>query len=349
MKKLLTLSRALFLGFVRDRGSLFFAIFFPLMFLVLFGGVFNFGSSKVAVVEVGEVPILSAQVEKQYHDALTLKHYTDLGKALDAVRKGDYVAAVEQRGGTIVAHYTKTDAVRAGTAQGILGSIVGEQNQRATGSPPKYQLTFSAVEDKSLKQIQYVLPGLLGWAVATSGTFGAAMSLVLWRRSKLLRRLQLAPVPTGIVVTARVLVSLGIALIQTAIFIGLGKLAFGLKLTADWWMAIPIVVAATLAFLSIGLLAGAIAKTEEATVALVNVIVLPMAFLSGSFIPLDSAPSWIRTISTVLPLTHANNGMLDTMVRGESWTVGLPQIGILLGFAVVITAIATRFFQWDAN
>ena len=79
-------------------------------------------------------------------------------------------------------HYTKTDAVQAGTVQGILGAMIGQQNQAVSGSPPRYRLSFQPVEDTSLKQIQYVLPGLLGWAVATTGTFGAAMSLVVWRR-----------------------------------------------------------------------------------------------------------------------------------------------------------------------
>ena len=35
------LSRAILLGFLRDKSSVFFAIIFPLMFLVLFGGVFS--------------------------------------------------------------------------------------------------------------------------------------------------------------------------------------------------------------------------------------------------------------------------------------------------------------------
>jgi ABC-2 type transport system permease protein len=349
VSKLLVLSVALWRGFVRDRASLFFSLVFPLMFLVLFGGVFNFGTSRTSVIEVGRVSAMSAQVRHEYATVLKVKHYDSRTKALAAVRNGDYVAAIDQHGNDVVAHFTRTDAVQAGTVQGILSAMIGQQNQSASGSPPRYRLSFRPVEDKSLKQIQYVLPGLLGWAVATSGTFGAAMSLVVWRRSRLLRRLQLAPIPTSAIVSARVLVSIGIALVQAAIFIGLGKVAFGLRLTHDWWMAVPIVVCATLAFLSIGLVAGAVSKTEEAAAALVNLVVLPMAFLSGSFVPLQAAPTWIRTVSHVLPLTHANNAMLDTMVRGRTWTAALPDIAVLLGFAVVFTVVATRFFNWKTD
>ena len=159
-------------------------------------------------------------------------------------------------------------------------------------------------------------PGLLGWAVAMSAAFGAAATLQGWRNSKLLRRLQLSPVSARTVVSARVVVTVLIALVQMAIFVGLGMAAFGLQLTGSWWMSIPLLVAGTLAFMSLGLLAGALAKTQEGAVNLANFLVLPMAFLSGSFFPLDGAPHWLQTVSLLLPLRHLNDAMLDVMVRG---------------------------------
>jgi ABC-2 type transport system permease protein len=132
------------------------------------------------------------------------------------------------------------------------------------------------------------------------------------------------------------------------IFVAVARLPFfGLKLTHDGWMVLPLIIAGTLAFLSIGLLAGAWAKSQEGASAIVNIVVLPMAFLSGSFFPLDSAPAWLRGVSQVLPLKHLNTAMLDVMVRGKGPAAVLPEMAILLGFAVVVTAIASRLFTWD--
>ena len=51
-----SLSVAILRGFIRDKASVFFAIVFPLMFLVLFGGLFGDQSqSKVDLVQVGDV------------------------------------------------------------------------------------------------------------------------------------------------------------------------------------------------------------------------------------------------------------------------------------------------------
>ncbi|GIJ50192.1 hypothetical protein Val02_70780 [Virgisporangium aliadipatigenens] len=346
------MSRAMLLGFLRDRVTLFFTIVFPLMFLVLFGGLFkDAGVSQTEILQIGNVPVIDqmpADARTELDKVLKVERRDDRQAALQAVRDGDYAAAVEQDGGRVIVHYSAADQVRSGTVRSILNLLVQDANQAASGVPPRFNLELSQVEDESLEAIQFVTPGLLGWAIATGATFGASLTLVSWRRKRILRRLRLSPARVPAIVLARVLVSVLIALGQTAIFLGVASLPyFGLRLSGYWWMAVPLVVCATLAFMSIGLLAGAWAKTEESASAIVNLIVLPMAFLSGSFIPADNLPGWIRTVSNVFPLKHLNDAMLDVMVRGQPPTAVLPQVGILIGFAVVVAALAMWLFRWD--
>jgi ABC-2 type transport system permease protein len=347
------IATAIVKGFVRDKMSMFFAVVFPLMFLVLFGGVFNYSQSpRIELVEVGRVPLveqLSPGARQAFDKTFEVTHDDDLAAAVRTVRKGDADVAVEMRGDTLVAHYTQTDQTKAAFTQGTLNAFVDGANQEASGQPPRYALRTERVEDKSLKTIQFVTPGLLGWAVAMSAAFGAAATLQGWRNSKLLRRLQLSPVPASSVVAARVVVTVLIALVQMAIFVGLGMAAFGLRLTGSWWMSVPLLVAGTLAFMSLGLLAGALAKTQEGAVNLANFLVLPMAFLSGSFFPLDGSPQWLQVTSQLLPLRHLNDGMLDVMVRGDGPGAALLPIAILLGFATVVTLVAVRLFRWEGD
>jgi ABC-2 type transport system permease protein len=122
---------------------------------------------------------------------------------------------------------------------------------------------------------------------------------------------------------------------------------FHLKLSQYWWMSIPLIMVGTLAFMAIGLLAGSRAKSDEAASAISNLITIPMAFLSGSFFPITIAPKWIQILAEVFPLRHLNDGMLDVMVRGKGPVAVLPQIGILLAFTVVISAVAALLFRWE--
>lgn len=352
MTALVSLSRAMFLGFFRDRMTLFWAILFPLMFLVLFGGIFtDQGASKIEVAQVGPVAALdrmSPDAGKALAESVEITKSSDEAQALREVRDGDLAAVVTEDRGTVVVHYSRADQVAAARVYATFQGVVDSANLAVSGTEPTYTLDPRQVEDESLQPIQYVTPGLLGWAIAMSATFGAATNLVAWRKSGLLRRLRLAPISTPSIVLARVGVSLLVALGQTAIFIGLAVSAFGLQLTGAWPLVIPLVLAGTLAFLSIGLLAGSISKTEEGAVGLANFIVLPMAFLSGSFFSLDGAPGWLQAVSRALPLRHLNDAMLDVLVRDQAIEAVVQPILILLGFAAVCSLVASRLFRWDA-
>lgn len=348
-----SLSTAMFKGFYRDWLSVSFSVLFPLFFIVIFGTVFSGGSSSAPkVIEVGDVAVIDSLPEPAraaLEQAVAITPGTDLAAALDEVRKGDAGAAIEQQGDTLIVHYSSADQVTAASVQGIFNAFVNEANISASGVPPTYTLQTQQVEDESLKPIQFIAPGMIGYGIAIGAVFGAAMTLITWREKKLLRRLRLAPVSTATVVTSRVVVSVAVALAQLVLFVGISVLPFlGLQLSGAWYMAFPLVIAGTLAFLAIGLFVGSVAKTVEGGSGLANLITLPMAFLSGAFVPLKSAPAWLATIGRFLPMTYLVEGMKDVMVRGEGPQAALLPIGILLLFAAVVTFIATRFFRWDA-
>lgn len=347
-----SLSRAMVRGYVRDRSAVIFTLLIPVLFLVLLGAIYKSSSTpKITVLEVGKVSLLDkarAASPGSLGKVMTVRPAASLAPALESVRKGTDDAAVQQQGNRLVVHYSVANPTMAGVVNEVFSSVVQGANNAATGRPPTYQLSVSQVEDKSLKPIQYLAPGLLGWAIATGGAFGAAITLVTWRQNKLLRRLRLAPVSTASVVTARIGVSVAVALIQTFVFLLIARTPYyGLKLTPGWWMAIPVVVCGTLAFMSIGLLVGAVAKTQQAATSITNLIILPMAFLGGAFVPLDFAPPWLRGVSYVMPLRYVVTGMQDVMARGLGPASALPAIGALLGFAAVLTLISVRVFRWD--
>ena len=342
--QLLTLARALLRSFFRDRTTLLFTFAFPLMFLVIFGLLFRSSSNPTEIAVVGDGPVVSSLPP----DVFAVQRFDSLEAAVAKVRSGDLPAVVVQDGDTVRLRYAASDQVAAATIQSVIGAEIAQANVATTGQPPRFHADFRQVEAADTKPIQYLTPGILAWGVAASAVFGAALTLVSWRRKQLLRRLRLAPAPVWTVLGARVGVSLLVALAQAALFIGVALTPlFGLQLAAQWWLAIPLLLVGTLSFLSIGLLVGAIAKTEEAAGAMANFVVLPMVFLSGNFFPVSQLPPWLQTASLALPLRHLTDGMLDVLVRGKGATALLVPTAALLGFALVLTFAATRVFRWD--
>jgi ABC-2 type transport system permease protein len=354
MSTLLSLSRVMYLGLVRDKTAVFFMLIFPLMFLVLFGALFqNDRSPRVTVTQVGDVAVLdelSAQELAAWGDTLRLERTGDREQALREVREGGSDAAVWEEDGEVQLRFSAADPARSGAVTGVVNALVQEANVAATGQPPAYRLVTGQVEDESVQAIQFFTPGLLGWAVAMGASFMSALTLVNWRKKRLLRRLWLAPIRPGAVVGARVGVSLALAFAQLAIFLMIATIPFyGLRLTGDWWLSVPLVACGTLAFMAVGLVIGAWAKTEEAANGALQVIILPMAFLSGSFFPTDDMPAWLRAASEVLPLKHLNEAMMAVLSRDGGWSDALPTMGGLLLFAAVLTAVAARLFRWETS
>ncbi|MGI8645483.1 MAG: hypothetical protein ACR2JD_04080, partial [Nocardioides sp.] len=127
-----SLSLAIMRGFIRDKASVFFAIVFPLMFLVLFGGVFSDQEqSPTDLIQVGDVALIDQLPEdarSAFEESFEITRSSDLADALEQVRKGDADVAVEEQGDEIVAHYTQTDQVKAAIVQGTLRAFVDGTN-----------------------------------------------------------------------------------------------------------------------------------------------------------------------------------------------------------------------------
>ncbi|MFI9010233.1 ABC transporter permease [Actinosynnema sp. NPDC053489] len=341
-----SLSAAMVKGFLRDRMTLFFVFLFPLMFLVVFGLLLgDSGEDKTKVAAVGDGPVLAALEQT---GAIELERYDDAATARRKVDDGDLPAAVVLEGDSVRLVYAASDQVAAGTVTGIVSGVVDKINLGAANVPPRFTLEAESVEDASLKPIQYLTPGILSWAVSISGVFGAALTMVSWRKKQVLRRIRLAPVSTTTVLTSRVLVSIGTALAQGVVFVAVALLpAFGLKLTGQWYLALPLLVLGTVAFFAVGMLVGAFCKTEEAASGAANIIIMPMAFLSGTFFPVENAPAWLRAVSNVFPLRHMNDGMLDVLVRGKGVEALVLPATVLIAFTLVVSAIAAKVFRWE--
>ena len=103
---------------------------------------------------------------------------------------------------------------------------------RGYSALPRFNADFEQVEAANSRPIQYLTPGILSWGIATSAVFGAALTLVTWRRKQLLRRIRLSPPPAWTVAGARVGVGLVTALAQAALFVGVAVTPpFGLRLS----------------------------------------------------------------------------------------------------------------------
>ncbi|MDA1359276.1 ABC transporter permease [Glycomyces luteolus] len=344
----LSLFKALGRGWIRDRSQIFFTILLPLMFMVLLASVFGSGDTAASrIVAVGDVAVLDGADP----DAFTVTEAGDLDEALAMLRDGDADAAVVQDGATVRIYPSATNSTSGAIAEGRLASLIDDVNvevlSAAAPGEPVLETEVEEADGGSLRPIQYLAPGILAWGVAISGVFGAAGTIVDWKRDKLLRRLRLTPASVRTFLGAKISVNLVVAVGQTAIFLAVAALGFGLRLSAWTWFAVPLVLLGTLAFLAIGVVIGGIAQTSPAAAGLSNLVTMPMAFVSGAFYPLALSPEWVQAISYLSPMRYLNEALQSVVVYGEPPSAVLPQIGFLAAFAAIVALVSWKTFKFD--
>ncbi|WP_100448348.1 ABC transporter permease [Glycomyces xiaoerkulensis] len=344
----LALFKATGLGWLRDRSQVFFTILLPLMFMVLLSSVFGSTDSTVPrVLEVGEAPVLDRAEAGEFE----IEPAASLDEALTRLEDGEADAAVVQDGQSVTIHHSQANSTAGAIALGKLSALVDRANvdrlSAAAPGEPVLEIDTAAAEGTETRPIQYLAPGILAWGIAISGVFGAAGTIVDWKRDKLMRRLRLTPASVGNFVGAKISVNLAVALVQTAVFLAVAALLFGLELSSWTWFAAPLVLTGTLAFLAIGVVIGGIAKTGPGAAGLSNLVTMPMAFVSGAFWPLALSPDWVQAMSYLSPMRYLNEALQQVVVYGDSPAAVLPQVGILAAFAAAVALIAWRTFRFD--
>jgi ABC-2 type transport system permease protein len=200
--------------------------------------------------------------------------------------------------------------------------------------------------------INYIVPGVMSWGVASTAVFGVAYAVMHWRRNDVLRLIRMTPVRLTTVLGSRLVVSAVIAVVQAIIFVGVGLLPwFGVRVSAlGVLLSLVILLLGVLSFFALGVVIGNFASSPEGVASVANCIMIPMAYLSGSFIPEYTWPSWLRGVSQALPLRYMNSGITATLGGGHfaAGDVLIP-VAALIGFGVVFTLWGLKTFKWSSE
>ena len=196
--------------------------------------------------------------------------------------------------------------------------------------------------------IDGIAAGILSWGAASTSLFGAAFTLMQWRRDDILRLVRMTPTSLRSVLLSRYVVALAIAGLQAVLFTAVAVLPpFSLRPAATWPAAIPVLAVGVTAFLAVGVVIGCGSDTAEGVSAIANCVMVPMAFLSGAFAPMSMMPSWLRSVAAFLPLHYLNNGV-SSAISGRADLTGIATAcGALVLFALLFCLIGMRVFRWS--
>lgn len=222
----------------------------------------------------------------------------------------------------------------------------GEQLLLALVLPVLLLVGLHAVHVPSLgpgRRIDVLTPGVLALAVMSTSFTGQAIQTGFDRRYGVLRLLGTTPLGRSGLVSAKVLAVLAVQAIQV-VAIGAVGLALGWQPDlAGVPAAVLVIVLGTAAFVSLALLMAGTLRAE-ATLAGANLVWVLLLAGGGVVVPVDRMPGGLAHLAVVLPSGALGEAMRDALLHAH---LALVPALVLLGWAVVATALTSRTFRWD--
>lgn len=192
--------------------------------------------------------------------------------------------------------------------------------------------------------VDVITPGVLALAVLSTSFTSLAIATGFERRYGVLKRLGTSPLPRSGLLAGKILALLLVEVLQIAVIASVGLLlgwspSPGLVGLVGAVLAVKL---GTAAFASLGLLVAGTLRAE-ATLAVANLVYL-LLLTGGAVILPATAYGGFGDFATWMPSGALGEAMRGGLLHGE---IAWRELAVLLGWAAVGSAFASRTFSWE--
>lgn len=342
--------------FLRDRQSIFFSLFFPIILMTVFG-FGNIGEPepfRMGVVNNSQNVLATEFIQLLDEDPIFTVSLGDEDSLRSDLIEGDQTLVLvipenfdaQSAGADLRLLVDAAQVQQLGLIMPILEQSLISIEREFRNIEPMFYLILEDVKARSQRYLDFLLPGLMAFTLMQLSIAGSGFNIVEYRRKGILKRLFVTPIKPKDFITAIVLARLAIILLQLTVLILFAIFIMDVSIVGNFASFYFIVILGTFIFLCLGFCLGSLAKTQQAVMAVGNIVIFPQIFLSGIFYPIESMPELIQPIAQILPLSFVSTSMRDIANEGASLlAIGPSLIGIAVWF-VIAFMLATRFFVW---
>jgi len=192
----------------------------------------------------------------------------------------------------------------------------------------------------------FLVPGLIGAQVLSSGFWGVGAMLATFREKKVLRRIYLTPLPSWIFFASLVLYRMTLLALQALLLAIVGSFVFHVHVVGNPIAIATILVLGAATFVSLGTVIGAVVRSAESANNIASVLTVPLSFLSDAYIPIDRFPHPVAAFLRLLPSTQFIDAFRGIAMQGESLAHYGGWIALLCLWAALGTGVSARYFRW---
>ena len=213
------------------------------------------------------------------------------------------------------------------------------------------QQGFARLESsgKSIRYVDWVLPGILGMNMMFSCLFGVGYVIVRYRKNSVLKRLKATPLSALEFVSAQLVSRLFIVMFMSTVVYSGCNLFFEFFMLGSYFDLFVIGALGAFCLISLGLLVASRSKSEELIGGLLNLTSWPMMMLSGVWFSLEGAPDGLKVLADFMPLTHLVAGARAIITEGATLSDISFHVNILLVMSAVFLILGSYLFSWNTE
>jgi ABC-2 type transport system permease protein len=199
----------------------------------------------------------------------------------------------------------------------------------------------------SVKLVQYYLGSFVSYGIMAACFTVLAQTLVNRREMGLLKRLRLSPVPTWALLSAILLSTLVIAILQMVILLAVGRLGFGDYLPTHAVAFILTVVVGMLSFTGLGIGVSTLVPNADAAGPIISIVFFLLLAFSGLWFPIQPGTT-LANVSAYFPVRHLITAVLASFnlpSGAQPWA--WHDLEVMAIWGVVGLFIAARRWQWS--
>jgi ABC-2 type transport system permease protein len=341
-RAIVELAKSRFRLFYREPGAMFWTFGFPIVLSIVLGIAFRNRDPEPVVVAVEE----SARAE---HARAILAAAPDVkvkilsaDQAAGALRTGKVSLVVvpdEDAGYTYRYDPTRPDSRLA-------RAVTDDVLERGEGRKDAYTPAIKVVTEPGSRYIDFLIPGLIGLGLMSTGLWGIGFSLAEMRTRKLIKRLIATPMRRSDFLLSFLLVRAVMLPFELVPLLLFARFVFDVGVRGSLFTLFIIAMIGGLTFAVMGLLLACRSENPQIVSGLINVVSFPMYLCSGVFFSSSRFPDVLQPIIRYMPLTALNDALRETMIDGASLPTVLPKIGLVAVWGVISFVLAIRFFKW---
>jgi ABC-2 type transport system permease protein len=342
---IIELSLARLREWVREPEAIFWAFIFPIVMSVALAVAFPGQGSRPVIVGIRHELGTQNSAALRFRTALegiegVVLRDLSAGDELRGIRNGDVHVIVIP--GDPPTYRFDPDRAEARLAR----LVVDEALKRAAGRTDPWAAREEPVVVAGSRYIDWLIPGLLGMNIMSTGMWGIGFSIVQARLRKLLKRLAASPMRRSDYLLAQMIARLAFLAPEAVVPLAFGALVLGMPIRGSLVSIAAVSVIGAFTFTGLGLLAASRPKTLEAISGVLNMTMVPMWVLSGVFFSASNFPPPFQPVIQALPLTALNDALRAVILEGATLAQVGSELVRLAVWAVVTFVLALKLFRW---